>query len=153
MFVADRAKTTEPTHLLLRRRRWLSWSRVAQHEESQLPVSYENVSARIHQHVFCLVHEFIVRVRTQPLGWLRWNEPADFPRQARILDVIYAQSCVEISEIDQIGLLLDIGRMLQDVGIVRSEAPTLLAKILVRHIGRRHRSREDRCKLRLGRIV
>ena len=45
-----------------------------------------------------------------PLGRLRRNEPADFFRQARVLDVINAQAGVEIGEIDQVGLLFHIRR-------------------------------------------
>lgn len=109
-------------------RRGLAGTGIAQDENAPVFVADVNIAARIHQHVFGLIHEFIVGQRAITSGRGRRNEPSDFSRQIRILDVVNAQSGIEVGEVDKIALLSTSGRWYSRLVLWGPKRPPLLQK-------------------------
>jgi len=114
-------------------------------------VSDVDVSARVDQDVFGLVHKFRWQ-RADAFEGRRRDEPAGFFRQPRVLDVENPQPGVEIGQVDQIGLLLHIREVVLEIRIVRAEPSPLVTEVGVGFAGGRHGSGKDRNELWLRQI-
>jgi hypothetical protein len=95
--------------ILLCCRRGLTGARIAKDEQAPVLVGDVDVASGVDQHILRLAYELIVRERAVPLGWSRGDEPSDFLRQPGILDVEDSQPGIEVSQIDEIGLLFTSG--------------------------------------------
>src|SRR6202023_1607659 len=94
-------------------------------EKAPLLVGDIDVGTRIDQYVLGLIHELCGK-RAKPLRWCRRDEPTNFARQPRILDVVDSQARVEVCQVDQIPLLFDVWQVVLQIGIVRPKAASLV---------------------------
>src|ERR1035441_4073793 len=94
---------------LFRRRGRFSLAGIAKNEKSPLFVVNVDVSSRVHQYVLGRGRQFCWSC-SNAFGGLRRNKPAGFLWVPRVLDIEDSQPGVEISEIDQIGLFLHVGK-------------------------------------------
>ena len=88
---------------------WAGWGRNSAGSTSPSSFRDVDVDAGVDQHVLGLRHH-VFRQRAGIGGRIGRDEPAALHRLDRVLDVVYAQTRVEIGEIDQVARLLDVGQ-------------------------------------------